>query len=112
MSRDKRLVPNEFEVGLSEHDYDKLTPYSKTLITEFAGELRLTRVTWATCSTARSGSFPARQQASDRPVHRCLAGGRRGPTDRPPNERPLRALVRVTWCLKSMAPDIRCSPLG
>ena len=26
MSRDKRLVPNEFVVGLSEHDYDKLTP--------------------------------------------------------------------------------------
>ena len=31
MSRDKRLVPNEFEVGLSQHDYDKLAPYSKTL---------------------------------------------------------------------------------
>jgi hypothetical protein len=39
MSRDKRLVPNEF-VGLSEHDYDKLTPYSKTLIAELAGELK------------------------------------------------------------------------
>ena len=40
MSRDKRLVPNEFVVGLSEHDYDKLTPYSKTLIAELAGELK------------------------------------------------------------------------
>ncbi|HEY5846247.1 MAG TPA: DUF3662 and FHA domain-containing protein [Microlunatus sp.] len=40
MSRDKRLVPNEFVVGLSEHDYDKLTPYSKTLVTELAGELK------------------------------------------------------------------------
>ena len=40
MSRDKRLVPNEFVVGLSEHDYDKLTPYAKTLVTELAGELK------------------------------------------------------------------------
>lgn len=40
MSRDKRLVPNEFRVGLSEHDYAKLTPYSKTLIAELAGELK------------------------------------------------------------------------
>lgn len=40
MSRDKRLVPNEFRIGLSEHDYTKLTPYSKTLIAELAGELK------------------------------------------------------------------------
>lgn len=40
MSRDKRLVPNDFTVGLSEHDYAKLTPYSKTLIAELAGELK------------------------------------------------------------------------
>jgi Protein of unknown function (DUF3662)/FHA domain len=40
LSRDKRLVPNEFAVGLSEHDYAKLTPYSKTLIAELAGEVK------------------------------------------------------------------------
>jgi hypothetical protein len=40
MSRDKRLVPNEFVVGLSPHDHDKLAPYSKTLTAELAGELR------------------------------------------------------------------------
>ena len=40
MSRDKRLVPNDFSVGLSEHDYAKLTPYSKTLIAELAAELK------------------------------------------------------------------------
>ena len=40
MSRDKRLVPNEFIVGLSQHDHDKLAPYAKTLNTELAGELR------------------------------------------------------------------------
>ena len=40
MSRDKRLVPNEFVVGLSAHDYDKLTPYAKTLVGELAGELK------------------------------------------------------------------------
>ena len=40
MSRDKRLVPNEFTVRLSQQDHDKLAPYSKTLNTELAGELR------------------------------------------------------------------------
>lgn len=39
MSRDKRLVPNEFVIGLSQHDFDKLAPYSKTLSTELAGEM-------------------------------------------------------------------------
>jgi hypothetical protein len=40
MSRDKRLVPNEFVVGLSQHDHDKLVPYGKTLTSELAGELK------------------------------------------------------------------------
>jgi hypothetical protein len=40
MSRDKRLVPNDFVVSLSSHDHDKLVPYSATLTTELAGELR------------------------------------------------------------------------
>ncbi|GAA2093369.1 DUF3662 and FHA domain-containing protein [Microlunatus panaciterrae] len=40
MSRDRRLVPNEFVVGLSQHDHDKLAPYSKTLSEELAGELK------------------------------------------------------------------------
>ena len=40
MSRDKRLVPNDFTVGLSPHDHDKLAPYSGTLTTELATELR------------------------------------------------------------------------
>ena len=40
LSRDKRLVPNEFVVGLSPHDHDKLAPYSKTLVAEIAAELR------------------------------------------------------------------------
>jgi len=39
MSRDKRLVPNDFVVGLSQHDHDKLAPYSKTLIAELVREL-------------------------------------------------------------------------
>jgi len=40
MSRDKRLVPNEFVVALSQHDHDKLAPYSKTLTRELASSLR------------------------------------------------------------------------
>ena len=40
MSRTKKLVPNEFAIGLSQHDYDKLAPYSKTLTSELAAELK------------------------------------------------------------------------
>jgi Protein of unknown function (DUF3662)/FHA domain len=40
MSRDKRLVPNEFTVHLSQHDHDKLAPYTNTLNAELATELR------------------------------------------------------------------------
>ena len=40
MSRDKRLVPNDFVVGLSQHDHDKLAPYGKTLGDELGTELR------------------------------------------------------------------------
>lgn len=40
LSRDKRLVPNDFAVSLSEHDYNRLVPYSKTLNTEIIHELR------------------------------------------------------------------------
>ena len=40
MSRNKRLVPNDFTVQLSQHDHDKLAPYTNTLNAEFATELR------------------------------------------------------------------------
>jgi hypothetical protein len=40
MSRDKRLVPNDFSVGLSQHDHDKLAPYGSTLTRELGDELR------------------------------------------------------------------------
>jgi hypothetical protein len=40
MSRNKRLVPNEFTVQLSQHDHDKLAPYANTLSAELATELR------------------------------------------------------------------------
>jgi Protein of unknown function (DUF3662)/FHA domain len=40
MSRNKRLVPNDFTVRLSQHDHDKLAPYANTLNAELAIELR------------------------------------------------------------------------
>jgi hypothetical protein len=40
MSRDKKLVPNDFSVGLSQHDHDKLAPYAATLTRELGDELR------------------------------------------------------------------------
>ena len=40
LSRDRKLVPNDFVVTLSSHDYDRLTPYSRTLNAEIIPELR------------------------------------------------------------------------
>ena len=40
MSRDKKLVPNDFTVELSQHDHDKLAPYAATLTRELGDELR------------------------------------------------------------------------
>lgn len=40
VSRDRRLVPNEFIVRLSQHDYERLTPYGKTLSREIVPELK------------------------------------------------------------------------
>ncbi len=40
LSRDKKLVPNDFLVGLSKQDYARLFPYSKTLNAEIIPELR------------------------------------------------------------------------
>ena len=40
LSRETRLVPNDFLVGLSKQDYARLFPYSKTLNAEIVPELR------------------------------------------------------------------------
>lgn len=40
LSRDRRLVPNDFTVALSQHDYDRLTPYTRTLNAEIIPQLR------------------------------------------------------------------------
>ena len=31
LSRDRKLVPNDFTVALSSHDYDRLVPYTRML---------------------------------------------------------------------------------
>lgn len=40
LSRDKSLVPNDFVVRLSSHDYERLVPYTKTLNAEIIPTLR------------------------------------------------------------------------
>ena len=40
LNRDKRLVPNNFTVYLSSHDYDRLVPYSRTLNQDIIPQLR------------------------------------------------------------------------
>ncbi len=40
MSRGRRIVPNQFRVKLSQHDYDKLGPYAGALNSEIGGALR------------------------------------------------------------------------
>ena len=40
LSRDRRLVPNDFTIGLSRHDYDRLVPYSRKLNSDIIPQLR------------------------------------------------------------------------
>ncbi len=40
LSQDKRLVPNDFLISLSKHDYARLFPYSKTMTAEITTDLR------------------------------------------------------------------------
>lgn len=40
LSRDRRLVPNDFTISLSSHDYNRLFPYSKTINAEIIPGLR------------------------------------------------------------------------
>ena len=40
LTRETKLVPNDFTVGLSPHDHDKLAPYAATLTRELSDELR------------------------------------------------------------------------
>ncbi|MEZ5084820.1 MAG: DUF3662 and FHA domain-containing protein [Tessaracoccus sp.] len=40
LSKGKRLVPNQFAIGLSSHDYDRLYPYAKTLTAEILPGIR------------------------------------------------------------------------
>lgn len=40
LSRERRLVPNDFTVSLSEHDYERLFPYSRSINDEIVPQLR------------------------------------------------------------------------
>lgn len=40
LSRDRKLVPNDFTIGLSGHDHDRLLPYSRTLNSDIIPQLR------------------------------------------------------------------------
>jgi hypothetical protein len=39
LDRDRKLVPNDFHIQLSTHDYSRLSPYSKTLNSEIIPQL-------------------------------------------------------------------------
>lgn len=43
LNRERRLVPNDFTVQLSNHDHDRLAPYSKMLNSEVIPQLRRLR---------------------------------------------------------------------
>ncbi len=40
LGRNRKLVPNDFTIGLSSHDYDRLVPYSRTLNQDIIPQLR------------------------------------------------------------------------
>lgn len=40
LSRDRKLVPNDFTIGLSSHDYDRLVSYTRSMNQEIVPQLR------------------------------------------------------------------------
>lgn len=115
MSRDKRLVPNEFRIGLSEHDYAKLTPYSKTLIAELAGELKSharemgyvfngpIRIHFEEQSSLPTGRFTVESEA--------VAGSTAGRVSSPrPGHPPASAAEQARPAVRSLAPPRHPGP--
>ena len=78
MSRDKKLVPNDFTVELSQHDHDKLAPYAATLTRELGDELR-SHAGRPRLRLQRPDPHRPRPRhaAADRALHRLLRGRRR-----------------------------------
>ena len=54
LSRERKLVPNEFHVALSQHDYDRLTRTARRSTPRSAPSCATTHRRPATSSTARS----------------------------------------------------------
>ena len=109
MSRNKRLVPNDYTVHLSQHDHDKLAPYASTLLNaELATGLRNHAremgyvFQWPDQDRLRAGLTP-----SHRSFHRLLPGGRwYHPRDGRASGLPS---TGRHLCSRSMALGIRCS---
>ena len=56
LSRQRRMVPNDFHVELSEADLDRLAPYDSALVKDLVAQLQEHAEKQATCSPARSSS--------------------------------------------------------
>lgn len=89
LSRDKRLVPNDFTVFLSTHDHARLFPYSKTLNSEIIPGLRdharersyvfngPIAITYACDETLPTGQFKVASEAAARDNDTPVASSRR-----------------------------------
>ena len=86
MSRDKRLVPNEFAVQLSQHDHDKLGPYAKTLSAELAAAEKPREMASSTDRQDRFEQDSRMPKGGPRASKACgiasAAGQRRSPLNR------------------------------
>jgi hypothetical protein len=88
LSKGKKLVPNHFVVGLSQHDYDRLYPYARTLNTEILPGIREhaaeqsyvfngpISIEYELKSSLPTGQFTIRSEAVEGKTERPAEGGR------------------------------------
>jgi hypothetical protein len=117
MSRDKKLVPNDFTVELSQHDHDKLAPYAATLTRELGDELRThaadrgyvfsgpIRIDFALDSRLPTGRFTVSSEAvAAVQVPEAPPSGRGSRPSEPPANRPGELVLEVNGTRHPLQP--------
>lgn len=107
LSRDRRLVPNEFHVELADSDLERLSPYDNAMARDLAAQL-------AEHAEAQGYVFPGPvaihfEQASDLPTGQMRVRGQAragvtGGEDRPSRDRSPRAVLEINGTRHPLLP--------
>ena len=109
LSRDRRLVPNDFHVELARTDLDRLAPYDNAMARDMTASLHGVRPA-AELRVPRPGHHPLRGRR--RPDHRPVPGPQRGQGQRDRRGQPHARSAPPAPTSRSTAPGTRCARPG